>query len=219
MSASPPTALRLTIPDGQASAEILVKNSVFVGTVAHAQDAEQARQQVDRVRDRYPDANHHAWAFVITGGPQAEIGSSDDGEPGGTAGRPMLAVLQGQGLVQAVAVGTRFFGGIKLGTGGLVRAYSDCIRQALLQLPTAELIYHHRAVVSIDYSPYGTLVYTLPRLGVLIDDEQFGEAVRLTLAIPPEALEPVGDLLSEATSGRIILSQCLEDGHYVKRSL
>ncbi len=219
MSASPPTALRLTIPDGQASAEIVVKNSVFVGTVAYAQDAEQARQQVDRVRDRYPDANHHAWAFVITGGPQAEIGSSDDGEPGGTAGRPMLAVLQGQGLVQAVAVGTRFFGGIKLGTGGLVRAYSDCIRQALLQLPTAELIYHHRAVVSIDYSLYGTLVYTLPRLGVLIDDEQFGEAVRLTLAIPPEALEPVGDLLSEATSGRIILSQCLEDGHYVKRSL
>lgn len=219
MSASPPTALRLTIPDGQASAEIVVKNSIFVGTIGYAQDADQAREQVDRVRDRYPDANHHAWAFVITGGPQAEIGSSDDGEPGGTAGRPMLAVLQGQGLVQAVAVGTRFFGGIKLGTGGLVRAYSDCIRQALLQLPTAELIYHHRAVVSIDYSLYGTLVYTLPRLGVLIHDEQFGEAVRLTLAIPPEALEPVGDLLSEAASGRIILSQCLEDGHYVKRSL
>ncbi|MBN1151873.1 MAG: YigZ family protein, partial [Dehalococcoidia bacterium] len=138
MSTSPPTALRLAIPDGEASAEIVVKNSIFIGTVAHAQDAEQARAHVTRVTERYPAANHHAWAFVISGGPQAEIGSSDDGEPGGTAGRPMLAGLQGQGLVQAVAVGTRFFGGIKLGTGGLVRAYSDCVRQALQQLPLAE---------------------------------------------------------------------------------
>jgi len=219
VSASPPAALRLAIPDGEASAEIVVKNSVFIGTVAYAQDAEQAREQVDRVRDRYPDANHHAWAYIITGGPQADIGSSDDGEPGGTAGRPMLAVLQGQGLVQAVAVGTRFFGGIKLGTGGLVRAYSDCIRQASQQLPLAELVYHHRAVVSIDYSLYGTLVYTLPRQGVLIENEQFGEVVRLTLAVPPEAVAPVGNLLSEATSGRIILSECLEGRHYVKRSL
>ena len=219
MSTSPATTLRLTIPDGEASAQIVVKNSIFVGTVAYAQDAAQAREQVARVTERYPDANHHAWAFVITGGHQAEIGSSDDGEPGGTAGRPMLAVLQGQGLVQAVAVGTRFFGGIKLGTGGLVRAYSDCVRQALQQLPLAELIYHHRAVISVDYGLYGSLAYTLPRQGVLIENEQFGDHVQMTLAIPPEALAPVGSLLSEATSGRIILSECLEGGHYVKRSL
>jgi len=82
----------------------------------------------------------------------------------------MLAVLQGQGLVQAVAVGTRFFGGIKLGTGGLVRAYSDCVRQALQQLPLAELIYHHRAVISVDYGLYGSLAYTLPRQVVLIEN-------------------------------------------------
>jgi len=79
VSTSAPTALRLVIPDGEASAQIVVKNSIFVGTVAYAQDAAQAREQVARVTERYPDANHHAWAFVITGGHQAEIGSSDDG--------------------------------------------------------------------------------------------------------------------------------------------
>jgi uncharacterized YigZ family protein len=218
MVSSPPR-LRFTVPDGVSSAEIVVKNSVFIGTVAFAQDESDARAQVGQIRERYPDANHHAWAYTITGGPQAEIGSSDDGEPGGTAGRPMLAVLEGRGIVQAVAIGTRYFGGIKLGTGGLVRAYSDCIRHALVDLPVAEMVYYHRALLSIEYALYGTLKYVLPRHGVIVDEETFSEAVRLTLSIPPAQLDQVAYLLSEATSGSIRLSEHLNGGHYVKSRL
>ncbi|MHB1318871.1 MAG: IMPACT family protein, partial [Anaerolineae bacterium] len=143
---------RFTVADGVASAEVIIKNSVFIGTVAPAQDETEAHTQIEHVRARYPDANHHAWAYIITGGAQAEIGSSDDGEPGGTAGRPMLAVLEGRGILQAVAIGTRYFGGTKLGTGGLVRAYSECIRRALTDLPVAQMMYYHRAALSVEYA-------------------------------------------------------------------
>jgi uncharacterized YigZ family protein len=214
-----PSLLRFTVPDGEASAEVVVKNSVFIGTVAPAQDEDEARARVEHVRERYPDANHHAWAYIITGGPQAEIGSSDDGEPGGTAGRPMLAVLEGRGILQAVAIGTRYFGGIKLGTGGLVRAYSDCVRRALVSLPVAEMVYYHRAILSIEYGLYGTLKYALPRFGVILDEEVFAEAVQLTMSIPPSELDPVAHLLSEATNGQVRLSQLTDGGHYVKTRL
>ncbi len=217
MIAAVPHRLRFTVPDGEASAEVVVKSSVFIGTVSPAADAAEARAGVDRVRERYPDADHHAWAYVITAGPQAEIGSADDGEPGGTAGRPMLAVLQGSGVLQAVAVGTRYFGGVKLGTGGLARAYSDCVRRALETLPLAEMVYYHRAAITVDYALYGTLKYTLPRQGVIIDSEAFAEAVYLALSIPPEALEDVSHMLGEATSGSIRLYERLDGGNYVKR--
>jgi uncharacterized YigZ family protein len=212
-----PSRLRYTIPTGQASAELVIKNSVFVGTIAHASNATLAHAQIDRVRSRYTDADHNAWAYIITGGSQAEIGSSDDGEPGGTAGRPMLAVLEGHGLVEAVAVGTRYFGGIKLGAGGLVRAYGECVRRALDTLPVAEMVYYHRAVISVDYALYGMLKYALPRHGVLLDDETFRVVVDLTISIPPEALEAVAGLLSEASNGRVRLPEHIEGGHYVKR--
>jgi len=129
--------LSYRIPAGEGQSELVVKNSVFVGTVGHAPTVEGAEAFITTIKTRYPDANHHAWAFVIDGGPQGAFGSSDDGEPGGTAGRPMLAVLQGSGILQVVVVGTRYWGGIKLGTGGLVRAYSVVAREALKALLTA----------------------------------------------------------------------------------
>jgi uncharacterized YigZ family protein len=216
MTDTSPPVPRFLIPAGEASAEITIKNSVFVGTVAHVADAIAALETVERMRRRYPDANHHAWAYAITGGPQAQIGSSDDGEPGGTAGRPMLAVLQGSALVEAVAVGTRYFGGIKLGTGGLVRAYSDCIRAALERLPVAEMVYHCRAAITVDYGAYGSLKYRLPRHGVRIEEETFGEHIRLSLGILPENVDALTELLRESTAGQVILSECIQGGYYVR---
>ncbi|NLT74574.1 MAG: YigZ family protein [Chloroflexi bacterium] len=219
MTQETPYPHRYLIPDDEASAEISVRNSVFIGTVCPAPTIEAAHNAVAQVRQRYPDANHNAWAFVISGGPSAVIGSSDDGEPGGTAGRPMLAVLEGHGLLQAVAIGTRYFGGTKLGTGGLVRAYSDCVRAALKGLPLAEMVFHHRASITVDYGLYGTLKYALPKQGVVLDDEIFGESVSLSLLIPPSELQAVGILLSNMTSGQIQIERSLDGGHYVKSTL
>ncbi len=210
--------LRYCVPAARAESEIEVKNSVFIGSVARARSPEEALAFVESTRRAFPDANHHAWAYCITGGPQALIGSSDDGEPGGTAGRPMLAVLQGRELREVVAVGTRYFGGIKLGTGGLVRAYSGCIRAALEELPIVELVYHRLARVSIEYPLYGNLTYLLPRHGVTIEEESFSDVATLVLSIPHDQEEAVADLLRELTNGRLVLAEHWEGGHYVEFS-
>jgi uncharacterized YigZ family protein len=199
-------AERYAIPNGVATAELIIKNSRFIGTVGRASAAEMARAFVAAVSQTYAGASHNAWAYRLQGGPQGEIGSSDDGEPGGTAGRPMLAVLEGSGLHEVVAVGTRYFGGIKLGTGGLVRAYSGCVREALAALPTQEMVLHHTARVEVDYAVYGQLAYHLPRLGVKVEKPSFTDRVSLTLVAPSEALGEIARLLQELTNGQIILS-------------
>jgi uncharacterized YigZ family protein len=202
---APALAERYLMPAGVAETEIVIKNSIFIGTVGPASTPEAARELIARVRADYPDANHHAWAFYIEGGPQAQIGSSDDGEPGGTAGRPMLAVLEGSGLVKVAAVGTRYWGGIKLGTGGLVRAYSQCVREALKTLPTQEMLLHQVARIAVDYALYSTVKYQLPRYGVHLDDEQFAAQVELTMATPVDRMAAWGALLRELTNGAVDL--------------
>jgi putative IMPACT (imprinted ancient) family translation regulator len=118
----------------------------------------------------------------------------------------MLAMLEGSNLHEVVAVGTRYFGGIKLGTGGLVRAYGGCVREALAALPTLTMVLHHIARVEVDYSMYGPLTYHLPRLGVKVEEPVFTDRVALTLAAPPAALDEVAGLLQELTNGQITLT-------------
>lgn len=219
MSLPAPDDLRYLVPAASAEGELDAKNSVFIGSVARARSPEEAAAFIERTRQVYADANHHAWAYAITGGPQALIGSSDDGEPGGTAGRPMLAVLQGRDLREVVAVGTRYFGGTKLGTGGLVRAYSGCIRAALEELPIAEMVYHRLARITIPYHLYGNLTYLLPRHGVTIEEESFADTATLLLSIPHDQQEPVATLLRELTNGGLVLADHWQGGHYVEHLL
>ncbi|OGO05990.1 MAG: YigZ family protein [Chloroflexi bacterium RBG_13_56_8] len=185
----------------------MVKGSTFLGTVGHAQDVDAAHSFIQRVRDTYPDANHHAWAFRISEGPQAVIGSSDDGEPGGTAGRPMLAVLEGSGLREIVVVGTRYFGGIKLGSGGLVRAYTHVAREAVKALPIAERVLHQLVRITVDYAVYAKLEYLLPQHGVKVEGQEYSDVVVLSLAVPYERYEQVSDLLRELTNGQVVLEE------------
>ncbi len=206
--------LRYRIPAEEAQSELVIKNSTFIGIVGHASEAEAAHAFVARVRATYPDANHHAWAFRITEGPQAVIGSSDDGEPGGTAGRPMLAVLEGSGLREVVAVCTRYFGGIKLGTGGLVRAYSGAVREALKTLPTLECVLHRLASIAIDYALYGNLQYLLPKYGVKIEEALFSDIVTMSLAVPYERADQVAGLLRDLTGGRIAMEEQWQGERY-----
>lgn len=205
------------IPVGVAQSELLIKKSVFVGTVGHAPDVMAARAFIGQVRKKYADANHNAWAFKIDQDPQALVGSSGDGEPGGTAGLPMLSVLKGSGLCEVVAVVTRYFGGIKLGTGGLVRAYSGAVREALADLPTAERLLHHVGQITIDYGVYGNLKYLFPKHGVKVEDESFADKVTLRMAVPYDRTDEVAALLRDLTNGQVVLDENrLEDRYYTR---
>ena len=208
--------LRYRVPAGDAQSRLVIKHSTFIGTVGRARSAEAARVFIARARSAYPDASHHAWAFKITGGPQALIGSSDDGEPGGTAGRPMLAVLDASGLREVVAVATRYFGGIKLGRGGLVRAYSGVVREALIRLATAECVLHRVGRITVSYALYGRLRSLLARYGVIVEEATFAEEVAMLLAVPYEQTGQVAGLLRDLSSGQIALEEnWLGDRYYV----
>ena len=119
----------------------------------------------------------------------------------------MLAVLAGSGLCEIVAVVTRYFGGTKLGTGGLVRAYSAAVRQALNRLDTKELVLHHMARISVDYGLYNKLKYLLPRQGVSIKEETFAATVTLLIAVPYDRAKETVALLRKLTDGRIRLNE------------
>ena len=218
MPTTPPGAktllTRYSIPDGEAQSELVIKNSVFVGNVACAPTREAAQRFVSAIGKKYGDANHNAWAFKIRGDPQALIGSSDDGEPGGTAGRPMLAVLEGSGLCQVVAVVSRFWGGRKLGTGGLVRAYGGAVRQCLKALPTKELVRHRVARVTVDYGVYGALKYQLPKLGVFLEDEVFAAAATFAVIVPYHQLDDVAAMMRDLSGGRVMLEERWSDVCY-----
>lgn len=202
---------RYRVPAGEAQGEIAVKNSLFVATVGRAPSVEKACGFIARVKRAFPDASHNAWAFRIFGGPQALVGSSDDGEPGGTAGRPMLAVLEGSGLCEIVVVGTRYFGGVKLGAGGLARAYASVAREALTELTTTERVLHRVARVEVHYGWYDRLRHSLARYQVKVVDERFADRITMEIAIPYGHVGKVTDLLRQVSSGQVDLdSNCLE---------
>jgi uncharacterized YigZ family protein len=184
--------------------ETVVKESVFIGTITHAPTQQDAQEFIESTAAEYADASHNAWAYRISEMPQV-FASSDDGEPGGTAGRPMLAVLKGSGLLEVVAVVTRYFGGTKLGTGGLVRAYSNAVREALKVLPTKELVLHKLSRISIDYGLYNDLRHLLPRYDVVIREETFAEEVTMEIAVPYDRMDALATFLRDATAGQLIM--------------
>ncbi len=220
MDEDAPRVLCYRTPAGTGRAEFEEKRSRFIGSVGPAADAAEAQTFVAAVRAEMPDASHHAWVYRLEPGPQGAIGSSDDGEPGGTAGGPMLAVLDGSALAHIVVVGTRYYGGIKLGTGGLVRAYGRAARLALAETPIEERVWHRLASIGFDYAAYGAVRHALPSLGVRVEAERFAERVGLDLAVPYDAIERTGQVLRDLTSGEIALQDCWQAaaGRWATRS-
>ena len=149
--------MRYPIPDLAPRARhantIEIEKSRFICWLCHAPDNAAFDALLNDARSTYPDASHHCSAFVVGApGEQIAIGFSDDGEPGGTAGRPMFQALEGSGLGQIGAVVTRYFGGTKLGTGGLVRAYTQAVLKALETLPRREFTERRRVTIQVDFS-------------------------------------------------------------------
>ena len=183
-----------------ARAETEVKRSRFLCRIEPVATEEQARAVVEEERKRYWDARHHCSAFVL--GPSAEVQrSNDDGEPSGTAGAPMLEVLRGRDVSDVVAVVTRWFGGVLLGAGGLVRAYSDAVRAGLDEAGVRERRLLHMYDVEVPHADAGKLEHALRAHDVAVLGVDYGAQVRLRLAVPAAHADRLPGLLAELTGG------------------
>jgi uncharacterized YigZ family protein len=171
---------RYPIPEEPCRTEIEVKKSRFVASLAPAFSVSEAKAFIAQIKDVFSDASHNIPAFLVGFGSSVIAHCSDDGEPSGTAGRPMLAVLQGSGLGDVVVVVTRYFGGTKLGTGGLVRAYGDAVKAVLAVTPLAEKVPTHTVIVAIPYSYVERLRLLVAVHNGRLLDEAFAADVTIT---------------------------------------
>ncbi|HEX5133056.1 MAG TPA: YigZ family protein [Candidatus Krumholzibacteria bacterium] len=196
------SANRYPVPAARVRVEDRIQNSRFIATLARAASPDEARGLVDELRAEFPDANHHCFAFLSgPPGSTGAMGSSDDGEPGGTAGRPMLSVLLNSGLGDVVVVVTRYFGGVKLGTGGLVRAYSGAVQHALRAVETVERVEMVTVRVTFPYPQTDTVRRLLDRVGAVITSEEFGGEASLLMRIAEDRREEIARALLDATAG------------------
>ncbi len=183
--------------------ETNVANSRFIAIVAPASTTDIARAFIQDVRTKMSDANHHVYAFRIGYGNSIDEGVSDDGEPSGTAGPPVLAVLRGTDIGDIVAVIVRYFGGTKLGTGGLVRAYGDAIRGNLLSLPTELKIERKTLGIDIPYPLYQQVRRLIGEHAGVIEDESFATVVTILIKMPHENMDGFFRLLNDLSAGQI----------------
>ena len=194
---------RQLIPAREARTEIRVLNSRFIATIAPVFTVDEAKAFIARIKDEFADASHNVPAYVVGHGNSIIAHCHDDGEPSGTAGKPALAVLRGSGLGDAAVVVTRYFGGTKLGTGGLVRAYGDAVRDVLETLPRAVRVPTHTIIGAVPY----TLFERIRRLMTVhhgqVLDEDFGADVMMTAQFVVEDLPPFQDALREMSNGTL----------------
>ena len=196
-----------------------MKRSVFIASASHAATAQKAHEFIDSIRRAYPDATHNCWAFVA--GPPGDtrsIGMSDDGEPHGTAGRPMLNVLIHGKLGEVVCIVTRYYGGTKLGTGGLARAYSLAVEEVLKIVPQVERIPRINAKTIIDYSHLDPFRKLISQYEVIVENEVFTDRIAFELAIPEEHFESLKASLSNLTLGESSIEFSDDVDHQKKKS-
>lgn len=179
--------------------ELIVKKSRFLGCVEPCADRAAALARVAQLRAEHPGAAHVCWA-LLAGGHSA---ANDDGEPGGTAGRPMLDVLRHQGLEGVLATAVRYWGGVKLGAGGLVRAYTDCIAQALLTADKIERVAQAELGCELPYELEGRLRRLVEQHGAQLLDVRHEARVHMRFALPVTARPAFIAAVDEAAQGRV----------------
>lgn len=179
-----------------------IKRSRFITWIRRARGEEEARELIAHAREAYPDARHHCSAYLLhVEGQNPVERSSDDGEPSGTAGKPMLDVLKGSGMLDIAAVVIRYFGGIKLGAGGLVHAYSNSVSDALPHVRRVERSVKELTMVDFPHADAGRIEAELRNQGVDVIDVTYGQAATYTLACPPGGRASLSDVLAAATQG------------------
>ncbi len=184
---------------GPGEAEYEEKRSRFLSHIRPVSSEEEARTFIGQMRRAYADATHNVYACVIRQG--NVLRWSDDGEPGGTSGQPTLSVLQGAGVTDVCCVTTRYFGGTLLGSGGLVRAYSNAARLALADAGLAKMTPWQKGAFACSYARYERLRRLLEDAGARVEETSFGAEVEIVFSAPAGQFETVGDLLRDRTSG------------------
>jgi uncharacterized YigZ family protein len=203
-SQAPGGATRYTVPQGPARVEEVILRSRFITTAAPVTNVEEAKAFIAEVRAEFPDATHNCYAFAAgPPGSTAMAGMSDDGEPSGTAGRPMLAVVLGSGVGDLAVVVTRYYGGTKLGTGGLVRAYSGGVKAVLQVLPLQEKVTYRTLLVSGPYSYVTPLERLLPDFEARVTGRDFAADVTWQIQVPSEQAERLAAALVELSRGEL----------------
>ncbi|MBD5477801.1 MAG: YigZ family protein [Lachnospiraceae bacterium] len=203
---------RVVVEDGQG--ELVEKKSRFIATVKRVENEEEAAGFIEAVKKKHWDASHNCSAFVVG----SLTRCSDDGEPSGTAGRPMLEVLLGENLKNVAVVVTRYFGGTLLGTGGLVRAYSQAVKEGLKNCVIGTMRAGVRMAVETDYNGVGRILYLLGSRGLEPQNSEYTDKVRLELLFPAEWKEELTKEFTEATAGRAVI-EVLEELYYVDKEV
>ena len=187
------------VPTQYGEDEFIEKKSRFIGRVWPVETEEEALAKIQEMKKQHYDATHNCWVYIIHGG---AVRFSDDGEPGGTAGMPVLQVLQREELYNVTCVVTRYFGGILLGTGGLVRAYTAAAKDALLDAGVNEMRQWASLRVTCPYSLYDRVRLEAEKLGAVFENTDYGADITLALLLPEEAAEPFAQTLRELSAGR-----------------
>jgi uncharacterized YigZ family protein len=180
------------------SAELEIRKSRFIAQAIPVADRDAAMVELRRLRDAHPAATHVCWALLAGG----QSGMSDDGEPSGTAGRPILEVLRHHDLDGVLATVVRYYGGVKLGAGGLVRAYTDAIASALQHATIVERIAQAQLTIELGYADEARVRHWIEQEGHALVDSRYGMTVRLTIRLPATAVDAARDALRDLTQGR-----------------
>ena len=191
------------VPAHEIRREFTVSNSRFIATLAPAFSVDEAKAFITRIKAEFPDASHNVPIFIIGHGDSENAHCSDAGEPSGTAGRPALAVLRGSGMGDVAVVVTRYFGGTKLGKGGLVRAYSDAVRLVVGAVPRAEKVLTHTIMLVFPYTYLERMRLLVAAQSGTVLDEDFAADVTLTARITVDKLPSFQAALSELTNGKV----------------
>lgn len=202
---------RYPIPARRHRVEQSIERSRFICTVQRVASPDDAHAFLREMNAEFADATHNCWAFVAgPPGNTSRIGMSDAGEPHGTAGRPMLTVLLHSGVGEIAAIVTRYYGGTKLGTGGLVKAYGGAVQLALASLPLAERVDLVEVAVSIGYANITTLQQSLSSFEAEVVDQEYGVDVRYRMRMPRQQLAGFCAALADATRGEASVEEVIE---------
>ena len=192
------------VPAETISVEQEIKKSRFITTIGRASSTDEAKTFIDDVSSKYSDASHNCYAF-IAGDPEGtmEVGMSDDGEVPGTAAKPMMQLLKHRNIGEVVVVVTRYFGGTKLGTGGLVRAYSDSVQTAIEGLTLEERVEIKDGSLDFPYSNEGDIRHIFDELNVKIKDVSYTQNVTMKISAPEHNAEQLENRIADLTSGEV----------------
>ncbi len=201
---------KLRVPRTAAELTLTVKGSRFIARAQPASSPGEARAVIEAVKAEHPDATHVVYAFRVGGSVSEEYGMSDAGEPKGTAGRPTLEVLKGSGIADVVLTTVRYFGGTKLGTGGLVRAYTEAAQAVLEKLPTRPLVAYLTARLTVTYEYLDPVQRALGEHGAELLEEEYGENVLLRFRVEAAQLDALSRAVQNVSRGTLAVRP--EDG-------